>query len=259
MLWFRLESSTERRSHYRMKERRDTSSIWNKHVDTSMNELLLAQTSNFDPAQGWSVDTLRAEASPHFFLLLSHLSFSLCCSCHPLSGECTCSVGWTGLYCNETCPPGYYGEGCMLPCSCTNGADCHPVTGACICAPGFMVSFMYLHLLYSGCCHGNVLLVYLMLEVLLFIKLILILFFIRSSYVSWHLTLNMMKWQHSYDKQFITQATLTEDSKERKKEWKSYDLLNHTANNKEEKKGIKHMKTLFHSLNVHVFVFKIFQ
>lgn len=75
-----------------------------------------------------------------FFLLLSHLSFSLCCSCHPLSGECTCSAGWTGLYCNETCPPGYYGEGCMLLCSCTNGADCHPVSGACICAPGFTVS-----------------------------------------------------------------------------------------------------------------------
>lgn len=67
-------------------------------------------------------------------------SFSLCGSCHPLSGECTCSAGWTGLYCNETCPPGFYGEGCMLTCSCSNGADCHPVTGACVCAPGFTVS-----------------------------------------------------------------------------------------------------------------------
>lgn len=66
--------------------------------------------------------------------------FALCCSCHPLSGECSCAGGWTGLYCNETCPPGYYGEACMLPCSCSNGADCHPVTGACVCAPGFMVS-----------------------------------------------------------------------------------------------------------------------
>lgn len=85
-----------------------------------------------------------SELNLFFFLLLSHLSFSLFCSCHPLSGECTCSAGWTGLYCNETCPPGYYGEGCMLPCSCANGADCHTVTGACICAPGFMVSLMYL-------------------------------------------------------------------------------------------------------------------
>lgn len=67
-------------------------------------------------------------------------SFSSCGSCHPLSGECTCSAGWTGLYCNETCPPGFYGEGCMLTCSCSNGADCHPVKGACVCAPGFTVS-----------------------------------------------------------------------------------------------------------------------
>lgn len=70
--------------------------------------------------------------------------FAPCCSCHPLSGECSCTGGWTGLYCNETCPPGYYGEVCMLPCSCSNGADCHPVTGACVCAPGFMVSASFM-------------------------------------------------------------------------------------------------------------------
>lgn len=140
MLWFRLELGSDRRSHYRKKEKRDTSSIWNKHVDTWMDELLSAQTSHFDPCSRmkcWNFASL--------FLLLSHLSSSLCSSCHPLSGECTCSAGWTGLYCNETCPPGYYGEGCMLPCSCTNGADCHPVKGSCICAPGFMVSTVYPH------------------------------------------------------------------------------------------------------------------
>lgn len=65
---------------------------------------------------------------------------SLSLSCHPLSGECSCTAGWTGLYCNEMCPPGYYGEGCSLKCQCANGADCHGVTGACICAPGFTVS-----------------------------------------------------------------------------------------------------------------------
>lgn len=64
--------------------------------------------------------------------------FSL--SCHPLSGECSCTAGWTGLYCNEMCPPGYYSEGCSLRCQCANGADCHGVTGSCICAPGFTVS-----------------------------------------------------------------------------------------------------------------------
>lgn len=36
-----------------------------------MDELLLAQTSHFDPAQEWSVDSLTAESSPH--------SFSFCC------------------------------------------------------------------------------------------------------------------------------------------------------------------------------------
>uniref|UniRef100_A0A3B4EZI5 Multiple EGF like domains 11 n=1 Tax=Pundamilia nyererei TaxID=303518 RepID=A0A3B4EZI5_9CICH len=59
-------------------------------------------------------------------------------SCHPLSGECTCAAGWTGLYCDETCPPGYYGEGCRELCVCANGAYCDGITGACICAPGYI-------------------------------------------------------------------------------------------------------------------------
>ncbi|CAF92923.1 unnamed protein product [Tetraodon nigroviridis] len=59
-------------------------------------------------------------------------------SCHPLSGECSCAAGWTGLFCNETCPAGYHGEGCRHACSCANGADCDGETGACLCAPGFM-------------------------------------------------------------------------------------------------------------------------
>ena len=114
-----------------------------------MDESLLAETSHFDP-----VDSLRVEAVPDLHVVVP--SFSLCCSCHPLSGECSCSAGWTGLYCNETCPPGYYGEGCMLPCSCTNGADCDPITGACVCAPGFMVSALFAHK--TGCYYDNVLL-----------------------------------------------------------------------------------------------------
>lgn len=31
-------------------------------------------------------------------------------SCHPMSGECACKPGWSGLYCNETCSPGFYGS-----------------------------------------------------------------------------------------------------------------------------------------------------
>lgn len=60
-------------------------------------------------------------------------------SCHPVTGACTCQPGWSGRQCNESCPAGYYGDGCRLPCPCQNGADCHSVTGSCTCAPGFMV------------------------------------------------------------------------------------------------------------------------
>lgn len=61
-------------------------------------------------------------------------------SCHPVSGECLCQAGWSGIYCNETCAPGFYGEECQQVCQCQNGADCHGVTGQCICAPGFQVN-----------------------------------------------------------------------------------------------------------------------
>lgn len=61
-------------------------------------------------------------------------------SCHPLSGECSCKAGWAGLYCNETCTPGFYGESCHLVCHCQNGADCDSITGKCTCGPGYMVS-----------------------------------------------------------------------------------------------------------------------
>ncbi|EPY81719.1 multiple epidermal growth factor-like domains protein 11 isoform 1 precursor [Camelus ferus] len=58
--------------------------------------------------------------------------------CHPVTGACTCQPGWSGHRCNESCPAGYYGDGCQLPCICQNGADCHSITGSCACAPGFM-------------------------------------------------------------------------------------------------------------------------
>lgn len=66
-------------------------------------------------------------------------SFSHLLSCHPVTGACTCQPGWSGRHCNESCPAGYYGDGCQLPCTCQNGADCHSITGSCTCAPGFMV------------------------------------------------------------------------------------------------------------------------
>lgn len=66
-------------------------------------------------------------------------------SCHPLKGECTCQPGWAGLYCNETCPHGYYGNGCLEPCLCVNGGVCDTVTGQCHCAPGYTVSYCNSH------------------------------------------------------------------------------------------------------------------
>lgn len=75
--------------------------------------------------------TLNAITSYPFFPLFS---------CHPVTGACTCQPGWSGHFCNESCPAGYYGNGCQLPCTCQNGADCHSITGGCTCAPGFMVS-----------------------------------------------------------------------------------------------------------------------
>lgn len=62
------------------------------------------------------------------------------CSCHPLKGECTCQPGWAGLFCNETCAHGYYGNGCLEPCLCVNGGVCDTVSGLCQCAPGYTVS-----------------------------------------------------------------------------------------------------------------------
>lgn len=82
----------------------------------------------------WNVLGCVFPSCPHL------INICLSISCHPLSGECSCKAGWAGLYCNETCPVGFYGEGCQVPCPCHNGADCDSITGSCICAPGFMVS-----------------------------------------------------------------------------------------------------------------------
>lgn len=99
-----------------------------------------------------SRDTMKRCQSTHFirpvrsFLAcLSAASLPLTCpplpfpSCHPMKGECTCLPGWAGLFCNETCPLGFYGHGCLEPCLCVNGGVCDGATGRCHCAPGFTV------------------------------------------------------------------------------------------------------------------------
>uniref|UniRef100_A0A8C3BTM0 EGF-like domain-containing protein n=1 Tax=Cairina moschata TaxID=8855 RepID=A0A8C3BTM0_CAIMO len=66
---------------------------------------------------------------------LCHPQHSL--SCHPLLGECSCRPGWAGLFCNESCPPGSFGAGCLQSCLCLNGGTCDGTTGRCHCPPGY--------------------------------------------------------------------------------------------------------------------------
>jgi hypothetical protein len=67
-------------------------------------------------------------------------------TCSPLTGECHCSAGWRGQFCDRPCPDGYYGQGCKKECSCSSGKDkdvspiyskCNPVTGECRCGSGW--------------------------------------------------------------------------------------------------------------------------
>ncbi|XP_069651641.1 platelet endothelial aggregation receptor 1 isoform X4 [Haliaeetus albicilla] len=58
-------------------------------------------------------------------------------SCHPLLGECVCHPGWAGLFCNESCPPGSFGAGCLQTCLCLHGGTCDGTTGRCHCPPGY--------------------------------------------------------------------------------------------------------------------------
>nr|XP_047905200.1 platelet endothelial aggregation receptor 1 [Anser cygnoides] len=69
---------------------------------------------------------------------LCHPQHSL--SCHPLLGECSCRPGWAGLFCNESCPPGSFGAGCLQSCLCLNGGTCDGATGRCHCPPGYTSS-----------------------------------------------------------------------------------------------------------------------
>ncbi|VDK29953.1 unnamed protein product [Gongylonema pulchrum] len=58
--------------------------------------------------------------------------------CHPVTGECLCSEGWTGPDCRTPCPPNRWGTGCRSECQCQNDGTCDPITGFCDCPAGFM-------------------------------------------------------------------------------------------------------------------------
>lgn len=47
------------------------------------------------------------------------------------------SCGLQGPVCANPCPEGRYGDRCLQPCVCYNGAVCDHIDGSCICAPGF--------------------------------------------------------------------------------------------------------------------------
>lgn len=86
--------------------------------------------------------------------------------CHPASGRCSCTPGWTGPNCTEggcthnighwskgqatdgpkyafvrvflpDCPAGFYGTDCQQSCLCQNGATCNKTNGKCTCAKGW--------------------------------------------------------------------------------------------------------------------------
>lgn len=86
-------------------------------------------------------------------------------TCHPASGQCSCTAGWTGPTCTDgevtaaqplplnsaarcvntetwfvflpECPAGFYGADCRQRCLCQNGATCNQTSGTCTCASGW--------------------------------------------------------------------------------------------------------------------------
>ncbi|XP_030829162.1 multiple epidermal growth factor-like domains protein 11 [Strongylocentrotus purpuratus] len=60
-------------------------------------------------------------------------------TCDHLTGECSCTVGWTGNHCEERCTTATYSSNCTLQCLtvCANGGVCHPSNGHCLCDYGW--------------------------------------------------------------------------------------------------------------------------
>nr|XP_034336472.1 uncharacterized protein LOC105332975 isoform X2 [Crassostrea gigas] len=59
-------------------------------------------------------------------------------SCDSITGQCHCLPGYSGDFCTEPCPKGFYGNQCQQVCRCLNGGDCDTINGTCICPAGFM-------------------------------------------------------------------------------------------------------------------------
>ncbi|XP_078329437.1 uncharacterized protein LOC144624070 isoform X3 [Crassostrea virginica] len=43
--------------------------------------------------------------------------------------ECTECIGFYGTNCKYSCPSGWYGPGCLFPCSCSENETCNPFVG----------------------------------------------------------------------------------------------------------------------------------
>ncbi|XP_054721382.1 multiple epidermal growth factor-like domains protein 11 [Uloborus diversus] len=61
-------------------------------------------------------------------------------TCDPVNGMCICGPGYVGPQCEEVCPPGSYGADCAKKCLCQNDADCLHTDGTCVCPPGVKTS-----------------------------------------------------------------------------------------------------------------------
>ena len=53
-------------------------------------------------------------------------------TCHPVSGNCSCTPGYMGPLCERPCQNKTFGEGCQEKCSCPDGYNCDHVTGGCL-------------------------------------------------------------------------------------------------------------------------------
>ena len=53
-------------------------------------------------------------------------------TCHPVSGNCSCTPGYMGPLCELPCQNKTFGEGCQEKCSCPDGYNCDHVTGGCL-------------------------------------------------------------------------------------------------------------------------------
>lgn len=72
-------------------------------------------------------------------------------TCDSFTGECDCTPGWRGQYCDKVCADGYFGSKCKQQCRCgANNKEslklddstlifskCNPTTGECQCKAGW--------------------------------------------------------------------------------------------------------------------------